>query len=223
MSALRWSRHALHHAATAALGLTLAIAPVGAQAPGSTGVDPTWLVAWSSTLYGVSSPGLVPAAVVASPPGAWEPNTVFYQWIGANSRATLDPAGGNGAPNYTYVFRNVFDLAVGDVAGFSLVFRCARDNSLISYSLNGVVRGEDCGTNFRFGANQVLVGGFVPGENTLDFIVTGDGTTDGLLVDMEQVGAITVTPEPATVGLLALGLVGVAGVVRRRRGSSLSA
>ena len=222
MSALRWSHQALRHAATAALGLALAVAPAGAQAPGSTGVDPTWLVSWTSATFGTSSGGFSTAAVVTSPPGSWEPNTPLYQWIAATPTATLTPATGNGAPNYMYTFRNVFDLAVGDVAGFSLIFRCARDNSLISYSLNGVVRGEDCGTNFRFGANQLLVGGFVPGTNTLDFVVTGDGTTDGLLVDMEQVGAITVTPEPATAGLLAIGLLGVAGVVRRRRGSSIA-
>jgi hypothetical protein len=217
MSAIRWPHRALRHAATVALGLTLVVAPAGAQAPGSTGVDPTWLVSWTSASN--NSPGFVTAALVTSPPGPWEPNTVFYQWIGANSSATLSPAGSDGAPNYTYTFRNVFDLALADVAGFSLVFRCARDNSLISYSLNGVVRGADCGADFRFGGSQLLAGGYLPGENTLDFIVTGDGTTDGLLVDMQQVGVISTVPEPAAVGLLAIGLLGVAGVVRRRRGA----
>jgi hypothetical protein len=77
----------------------------------------------------------------------------------------------------------------------------------------------DWGENFRFGASQLLVGGYVPGTNTLDFIVTGDGTTDGLLVDMQQVTAISTVPEPATAGLLAIGLLGVAGIVRRRRGA----
>jgi hypothetical protein len=218
MSAIRWSHRALRHAAAVALGLTLAVTPAGAQAPGSTGVDPTWLVSWTG-ISGNSSGGFITAAVVASPPGPWEPNTVFYQWIGANSSATLSPAGGNGAPNYTYTFRNVFDLAVADVPGFFLAFRCARDNSLISYSLNGAPMGTDCGENFRFGGNQLLVTGFVPGSNTLDFTVTGDGTTDGLLVDMQRVGDITVTPEPASAGLLAIGLVGIAGIVRRRRSS----
>jgi hypothetical protein len=55
------------------------------------------------------------------------------------------------------------------------------------------------------------------GVNTLDFIVTGDGTTDGLLVSIDQASDLTVTPEPASLGLLAIGLVGVFGVTRRKR------
>jgi hypothetical protein len=200
-----------------ALGLSLAASPLRAQAPGSTGVDPTWLVSWESTVFGSSSSGFFTAAIVASPPGPWEPNTAAYQWIGANASATLSPAGGDGAPNYTYTFRNTFDLSATDAGTFSLIFRCARDNQLVSYMLNGVLRGEDCGTGFRFGGPQALVGGYTAGVNTLDFIVTGDGTTDGLLVSIDQASDLTVTPEPASLGLLAIGLVGVFGVTRRKR------
>jgi hypothetical protein len=216
MSPSRWSFRALRHAALA-LGLAFAAVPAHGQAPGSTGVDPTWLLSWQSPVFGNSSGGFFTAAVVTSRPSPWEPNTASYQWIGANGSATLSPAGGSGEPNYFYTFRNLFDLSAADAASFSLVFRCARDNSLVSYMLNGVVRGEDCGTGFRFGASQVLAGGFVEGENTLDFIVTGDGTTDGLLVSIDQV---SVTPEPASMGLMAIGLVGLFGVARRKNRSS---
>jgi hypothetical protein len=217
MSAFRWSLQTLRRAPLLALALTLAASPLRAQAPGSTGVDPTWLLSWTSPLYGTSSGGFFTAAVVASPPGSWEPNTAAYQWIGADASATLSPARVDGSPDYIYTFRNSFELSPSDAATFSMIFRCARDNSLVTYMLNGVVRGEDCGSNFRFGGSQILVGGFTAGVNNLDFTVTGDGTTDGLLVSVDQVTEVNPTPEPATMGLLAMGLVGVFGVARRKR------
>ena len=217
MSPHRSSLRTLGAAAALGLGLAIAAVPAHAQAPGSTGVDPTWLLSWESALYGNSSGGFFAAAIVTSPPGAWEPSTASYQWIGANASATLDPAGGDGAPNYVYTFRNLFDLSAFDASTFSLVFRCARDNELITYSLNGVARGENCGTGFQFGPSQVLAGGFIEGTNTLDFTVTGDGTTDGLLVSIDQASQVSVTPEPASLALLATGLLGVVGVVRRKR------
>jgi hypothetical protein len=64
--------------------------------------------------------------------------------------------------------------------------------------------------------------------NTLTFVVEGDGTTDGLLVgaafgDLPPVIQVptTTAPEPATMGLMFLGLVAIGGLRYLRRGKAV--
>lgn len=200
---------------------TLLLAPLAAGAQSSTGVnvatdgsgflrDQSWQVSW--TPFGTNPGSAFIAAYVINPipPGAagvWQPNVPgTYMWIGANPQATMTPATADGTPNYTYTFQTSFS----NVA--SLSFRCAMDNRGGAYTLTPGSSGAGaCGT-FTFGSTQTATS--PGGPQTLTFVVQGDGTTDGLLV---QITDVTTTPEPATMGFVATGLAGLAGLVRRRR------
>jgi hypothetical protein len=195
------------HAAAALL--LLAPAALSAQGPVSTGElnngtnDLAWMVS-------VNADPFFNAFLVNPRPAPWEPNSPGnYLWIGAAPSGTLPNGGpGDGSPRFAYTYRTVFTGGTVSEA----TFRCAVDNTLRSIMLNGVLVDAGCGV-FNFGGTGTL-SGFNAGANTLEFVVVGDGITDGLLVSIDQV---TTTPEPSSLALLATGLFGIGVVVRRRR------
>jgi hypothetical protein len=118
----------------------------------------------------------------------------------------------------------LFDLTGYNPSTAVMTFQCAIDNypdANSYYSLNGGAAGGTCGntyTGYQFAGVNTVSSGFVNGTNSLVFHFVGDGVTDGLVVgDMTLSARVTATPEPASMLLVATGLLGVFGVSRRSR------
>jgi hypothetical protein len=198
----------------AALVLALALPAVAAaQAPASTGVNLNGAGADTRWDVSVNSGAFFDAFLVVSPPSPpWQPNSVSSAWISAEADGSV------GTPS-SYVYRMTF--AAGLPGTTSLSFMCAVDNFFGGYYLNGaLVSATGCGqqASYAFLGVQTITSGFVAGENVLEFRSTGDGTTDGLIVQVTGYGTqFSNVPEPGTVALTASGLILLAGLARRRR------
>lgn len=75
--------------------------------------------------------------------------------------------------------------------------------------LNGADWSRNCLLRVRVGMN------FVAGLNTFNLVISGNSRSDGILAS----GFVTTTavPEPASAALIDAGLLGLAGVARRRQ------
>lgn len=173
---------------------------------------------------GVGANGLFPI-------GPWAGNDGLSSWIAPDNSGsrTDNPAG-------RYYYQTTFDLTgydprtaviygawAGDDGGFDLLLNGVSQGILTSLSLGaqnynqlvpftyftrsaaGVVSGA---------INTPLQSGFLPGLNTLVFRVDNAGGATGLRTEL--IGTAELLPEPASLGVLGLGLVAVLVVTRRR-------
>ena len=142
--------------------------------------------------------------------------------------------GNNGGRFTQFVFRQTFDLTGFDPTTAVLNFKWAADD--IGNSTGAASRGhwqpqftlnggsfQDAGNVwYDYTDNTVhLSDGFLPGLNTLDFYVQGNGTTDGM-----ELKTVSFTADPGTAGvpdaassamLTLIGLIAVATIRRALR------
>jgi len=152
--------------------------------------------------------------------GPWVANGPNSKWIGPRT----DVGSGNTAG--AYIYRTTFDLT-GLLASTAVINGLwTTDNDGVDILLNGASLGFTTGFTAFTALNNAFTinSGFVPGPNTLDFVVNNGGGPTGLRVELSGTAdaSESAVPEPATTGLIGLGIVGGAWLLRRRQAAGVS-
>lgn len=161
-------------------------------------------------------------AVTYIPPN-YMPNNQTSQWIWQNA---------NGQPtNVTRTFRTTFDLTGFDATTALINGTWATDNIGVDILINGISTGQSIPfyhpttqlTAFQYFTPFTISNGFLPGLNTLDFVVKDQGVIGGFRVG-EISGTATVTstsvPEPSSTLVLLAGTLtlGLSSALKRKQG-----
>ena len=183
---------------------------------------------WSITSPSAASAWIVTGSTGSYPfpaPGPWLADNSTSKWI-APQATYVNTAPGTKDAMGLWVFTTTFDLTGLNPATAAIAGRWLADDQGANITLNGHAFGLTTGlgqftswTTFNIGA-----GWFVAGSNTLSFTVNnafpvGQANPDGLRVEFTSATADTVVPEPATFGLIGLGLLGLAAIRRHSRKS----
>lgn len=125
--------------------------------------------------------------------GIWAPNKINSRWIAPRTDTLV-----NNAPGL-YRYRTTFDLTGRNLADAVLALEWAADNRG-RIELNGSLQDEiNTSEGFRNMRPVSITSGFVPGVNTLDFVVINDGPTvnpTGLHVNILGAWAVSTGTAP---------------------------
>lgn len=159
----------------------------------------------------ISAPATVPlTAIATSPNAAWTANTSSADWISPGS------SGDTSWPVGNYDYQTTFSLGGLNPSTAQLSGMWTSDNDAC-IDLNGVSTGI-CTAFAGFGSLHAftITSGFTSGVNKLDFIVDNGGGPTGVFAQVSGTASSSAVPEPSLVSLVAIALLGLCGVFRRK-------
>ncbi len=152
--------------------------------------------------------------------GPWLPDTPTSKWIAPQADQNNFWEVNNVDGLYTY--QTTFDLTGLLASSACIEGQLLSDNTVPDILINGIDLGPVSGGSQFWGWLPFeIMSGFVPGVNTLDFVVdnlpnSAPGINpSGLRVEMA--GTAEPVPEPSTFALLAVGAIGLIGWAWRRK------
>lgn len=153
------------------------------------------------------------------PVGPYLGDSAISRWIGPNNDDDLNGPIGN------YLYTTAFDLTGFNAATAAIEGRWATDNEGVDILLNGISLGFTSPfEGFRNFENFVINKGFIPGLNTLSFVVNNGGGPTGLRVEFSKgeaeesnSGGVSDVPVPAAIWLFGTGLFSVFGFSSRKK------